>query len=851
MDHAARKYEQHFRTSSGEDILLHTTVLGLKIRRKRLTSVLCLVVAGGAFAAGCAPDSAISQDTTSSSSGGGEGGGGGTAGAGSSVSTNASSSSSSSSGTGGDGGSAGAGAGGGGGAGGGSAGGAGGGPPTSNCPPDADFDGISDTVEGRDTNVDTDGDGTPDYLDADSDDDSIPDSLEGQTKFVGCATPQNSDTDAIPDFRDTDSDDNGLPDRAEVYPDGTAYDPQHAAPNPADTDGDAIPDYADPDNDNDSLVDTVELNAGQAVDTDMDGIPDLSDLDSDGDTISDTFEGLANPDGDAKPAYKDLDSDGDGLSDLCEAGAGHMLSDPVPDSDSDGKYDFLDVDSDADGILDKVEDSNLDCFLDTFETDRTNADTDGDGTNDLIEVALQSDPRDQFVTPGTLGKYYFVLPYMGAPTPATNIVPLRTNLNQGDVAFMVDTTATMGGAIQNLKSNLTSIITKLKVSIPDLAVGIAGFDDFPTGLYGASGVDLPFYVAGTTGYVSNVQADNIGAVFGLNVHDGGDRAESHVAAMYRALTDYYLIWDNGMMPPAGAPGGRYGTLRFRDTSLPILVAITDAPFHNGRRSNAQMTLHDTYTFNGTPPFPTPTIDELVTTMKNKGARFIGISSSDGVRSGADPYEDMAYLADQTSSYVPPSAFGGTLCGTSVNGGFIQPDGPMTAESPAGTCRLIFDINTTGNGLNDVTLDKAVRALLKSIKLDIRAMMIPDLNDPIDSVDTFIEKVAVNAPGGNDPAEPGVPCFSLNAVMQLTDIWSGPKGDIKMQDGVNETALGIVPGQKVCFQVVPKGNTTIPQNAGAQIFRATLIVRAKNGLSPSDLILGTPREVLFVVPPAPQ
>ena len=151
----------------------------------------------------------------------------------------------------------------------------------------------------------------------------------------------------------------------------------------------------------------------------------------------------------------------------------------------------------------------------------------------------------------------------------------------------------------------------------------------------------------------------------------------------------------------------------------------------------------------------------------------------------------------------------------------------------------------------MTLDNAIKALLKSIKLDVRALMMPDINDPLDSVDMFIDKIAVNAPGGDDPAEPGVPCFSLNAVMQLTDIWSGPKGDLKMQDGVNETALGIVPGQKVCFQVVPKGNVTIPQTSGAQIFRATLIVKAKNGIAPSELTLGIPREVLFLIPPAPQ
>lgn len=800
-----------------------------------------LVLSGSALAAACSPDSGLDPHPTSTgTSAGGGGGTGGSGGAGGATASSgsASSSASSSSASSGVGGSAGAGGGGG-----------SGGGQVSKCPPDADFDDISDDVEGKAQGVDTDGDGTADYLDTDSDGDSLPDALEGQTASVGCASPQNSDFTGPPDFRDTDSDDNGLPDALEVYPDKSPYDPQKPGPNPADTDGDGVPDYADTDNDDDSLPDTDELEAGAGVDTDGDGLPDLSDADSDGDTIGDAFEGFADPDGDGLPAYRDADSDGDGLGDTCEAGAGHVLSLPPPDTDSDGKYDALDKDADGDGRLDEAEDANKNCMLDEAETDRVKADTDDDGTSDFIEVVLASDPRNPLETPGTLGKYYFVLPYLDAPQPAENIVPLRTNLNQGDVAFLVDTTATMSGEIQNLKFNLSTIINTLKQTIPDLAVGVAGFDDFPSGVYGTA-VDLPFYVAGPNGYVSTDLAQNLGAVQALNVHDGGDKAESHVAAMHRALTDYYLIWDTGQMAPSGAPGGRFGSLRFRDSSLPILVAITDAPFHNGRRAGAPLALHDTYAFNGQPPFPTPTIDDLVTAMKSKGARFIGISAVDGVRAGSDPYEDMAYLADQTSSYVPPSAFGGTQCGTALNGGFIPADGPATGDSPGGTCRLVFDIASNGTLLNK-SVENGVQALLKSIKLDLRALATSDFADPIDAVDTFVETIAVNAPGGEDAAEPGVPCFSLNAVQQLADAWSGPKGLIKAQDGVNETALGVVPGQKICFKIVPKPNTTIPQAQGAQVFKAILTVKAKNGIAPSELVLGKPREVVFVVPPAPQ
>jgi hypothetical protein len=193
-----------------------------------------------------------------------------------------------------------------------------------------------------------------------------------------------------------------------------------------------------------------------------------------------------------------------------------------------------------------------------------------------------------------MGSVYFVLPYLAPPEPIEKVVPLGTKLNQGDVAFFVDTTATMGGEIQKLKTDIVTLVNSLYADIPDLAVGVAGFDDFPTGNYGAQGVDLPFYVSGPKGYVSKTLADNITAVQSLNVHDGGDFPESHVAAMHRALTDQFLIWDTGSIPPSGAPGGTFGSLHFRSTALPILVAISDASFHNGRRSNNPATLHDPF-----------------------------------------------------------------------------------------------------------------------------------------------------------------------------------------------------------------------------------------------------------------
>ncbi|NMC69403.1 MAG: hypothetical protein GYA57_04955, partial [Myxococcales bacterium] len=61
-------------------------------------------------------------------------------------------------------------------------------------PPDYDGDTISDEDEGRPSNVDTDGDGTPDWQDDDSDGDTIPDSLE-----AGDTDPRTAPGDADAD----------------------------------------------------------------------------------------------------------------------------------------------------------------------------------------------------------------------------------------------------------------------------------------------------------------------------------------------------------------------------------------------------------------------------------------------------------------------------------------------------------------------------------------------------------------------------------------------------------------------------------------------------------------------------
>jgi hypothetical protein len=129
---------------------------------------------------------------------------------------------------------------------------------TATCtdPKDEDGDFIANTLELA-PSQDTDKDGTPDYLDTDSDDDGYLDkeeavnalldpSLPGHARSTTCAPLADTDGDGIPDVRDLDSDNDGVPDKVEGE-----YDKDHSKHCRVlvDCDGDGV-------------IDIIELAAG-------------------------------------------------------------------------------------------------------------------------------------------------------------------------------------------------------------------------------------------------------------------------------------------------------------------------------------------------------------------------------------------------------------------------------------------------------------------------------------------------------------------------------------------------------------------------------------------------------------
>lgn len=265
---------------------------------------------------------------------------------------------------------------------------------------DSDGDGIPDLLEAASGDIDEDGDGRADD-DTDEDGDGIVASVDGDDFNAGVRTSRfpesDRDRDTRPDFLDLDSDGDTVGDAIEghdvdgdgepdVEPSGEdadgdglddAYDVDQGgrrAPIP-DSSRTRVPDFRDPDDDADSIATIDEVRDMETFgrDVDGDGLVNYRDLDADGDGVNDGIDGAVDRDGDGIPEYLDTrvtaDRDDDGVGDDVEC-----PSEPCMDSDGDGLPDIDDPDDDSDGLTTRSE-----------RPGNASIDTDSDGVPDYLD----------------------------------------------------------------------------------------------------------------------------------------------------------------------------------------------------------------------------------------------------------------------------------------------------------------------------------------------------------------------------------------------------------------------------------------------------------------------------------
>ncbi|MDB4605551.1 Ig-like domain-containing protein [Flavobacteriaceae bacterium] len=295
-------------------------------------------------------------------------------------------------------------------------------------PFDHDQDGVPSKEEDLNRNGDfrdddTDGDGIPNFLDVDDDNDGLLTSFENSfyADFNG-----DGDGDGISNYLDVDDDNDGVLTQYETifnnfenpsknpnkvrYKKSWDYKPKRWSMTTTskginlsgkedveypDTDGDGLPDFFDIDDDNDGVLTKYEVpdinkdgNPADALDSDQESVPNYLDIDDDDDGVLTKYE-FADQNGDGIPDdaldsdqeqipnYLDVDDDNDSILTFFELPDqnGDGIPDDALDSDNEQIPDYLDVDDDNDSI----------------PTINEIPDQDGDGVPD---DALNSDNED-------------------------------------------------------------------------------------------------------------------------------------------------------------------------------------------------------------------------------------------------------------------------------------------------------------------------------------------------------------------------------------------------------------------------------------------------------------------------
>ena len=441
--------------------------------------------------------------------------------------------------------------------------------------------------------------------------------------------------------------------------------------------------------------------------------------------------------------------------------------------------------------------------------------------------------------------FFFILPYNDTNGPQNKPLNFATAIPALDVFFLMDTTGSMSGEIQNLKNTLTgTVLPGIQAAVANSQFGVGSLADFPLSPYGdvpndGSGcpsTDQPFTlkqpVTATT--ASIVNAVNSLSNGSTTMSCGNDLAEGGLESIYQVSTGEGLTSPSPTNVPANHVG--VGGAGFRAGTMPVIVTVTDALTHGvGETASCTYSVPPFGTFTATTPYAGTVATaahsraQTKTALSNICARVVGISATpNGLPDACTGHEYLSDLATTTGATVPPAAWdvGTRPAGCAANQCCTGLNGVGEATNANGLCPVVFRATYQGTGVG-ASVVTGIQMLTRFATFDVTRVPM--------GVGTDVNGNPL--PVGHTTAD------FLKAIAPSTFVLPPPPPVLPNPTFDATTFHNVTPGTQVGF-TVDAFNDFVPQTDQAQIFHSTIQVLA-GGCTPLDQ-----RDVLILVPPNP-
>jgi hypothetical protein len=292
--------------------------------------------------------------------------------------------------------------------------------------------------------------------------------------------------------------------------------------------------------------------------------------------------------------------------------------------------------------------------------------------------------------------------------------------------------------------------------------------------------------------------DIIDAVRAYPRHYGGNGCESGTEALYQVATGAGVSWPGGSIPAKSCPaipdesGPRRGYPCFRPGSLPIIVYVSDAPFHEPLPAGWPLDTLEGESCRYTDVPSAHTYEQALAALRSIGARVVSLSTD--------------YIPSNPG--YPATA---QMCNLARDTGAVRPDGTP----------LCFELGPEGTMITS----EVVRAIAELVG-----------GTPQD-VSTTTE----NVPGNPDDFDARRFIKSIRPREGYRDGRMGPMPGFTYERRDDTTFYQVIPGTLVEFDI-DFWNDVRPPADVAQVFQARIIVLG-NRVARLD-----ERRVFIVVPP---